>query len=77
MVCTHPLVLHEQTGCIAATKVVRTVVILNGSDASGPLANGRALRMYIDRPKGGFEWTPLNPSTYGPEDHHQLDIWET
>ena len=38
----HPLVLHEQTGCIAATKLVWTAVILNGSEASGPLTNSRA-----------------------------------
>ena len=31
---------------IAATKLVWTAVILNGSKASGPLANGRALKMY-------------------------------
>ena len=32
------------TGCIAATKLIWTAVILNGSEASGPLANGRALK---------------------------------
>ena len=31
---------------IAATKLVWTAVILNGSEASGPLANGKALKMY-------------------------------
>ena len=35
------LVLHEQH--IAATKLVWTAVILNGSEASGPLTSGRAL----------------------------------
>ena len=29
----HPVVLHEQAGCIAATELVWTVVILNGSEA--------------------------------------------
>ena len=31
----HPLVLHEQTGCIAATKLIWTAIVLNGSEASG------------------------------------------
>ena len=35
----------EQTGCIAATKLVWTAVILNDIEASGPLTNGRALKM--------------------------------
>ena len=38
---THPLVLNEQTGCTAATELVLTAVILNGSEASGPLTNGK------------------------------------
>ena len=42
----HLLVLHEQTGCIGVTKIIWTVVILNGSGASGPLTSGRALNMY-------------------------------
>ena len=37
VVCFHLLVFYEQTGCIAATKLVWTVVILNGSEASGHL----------------------------------------
>ena len=49
MVCIHPLVLHEQTGCIATTKFVWTAVILNGSEASGTLTNSRAFKM----------WTPI------------------
>ena len=40
------LVLHEQTGCIAAVKLVWTVVILNNSEVSGQLTSSRALKMY-------------------------------
>ena len=40
------LVLREQTARIAATRLVWTVVILNSSETSGPLSNGRALKMY-------------------------------
>ena len=36
----------RSAGCIAATKLIWTAVILNGSEASGPLANGRALKMH-------------------------------
>ena len=36
----------HSAGCIAATDLVWTAVILNGSEASGPLAKGRALKMY-------------------------------
>ena len=36
----------EQTGSIAATKLIWTAIILNGSEASGPLTNPRALKMY-------------------------------
>ena len=46
--CLHTLstlVLHEQTGCIAATKLVRIVVVLIGSEACGPLINGRELKI--------------------------------
>ena len=38
------LVLHEQTR-IAATTLVWTVVILNSSATSGPLSNGRTLKI--------------------------------
>ena len=38
----HPLVLLEQ----AATELVWTAVIFNGSEASEPLTNGRTLKMY-------------------------------
>ena len=38
--------LHEQMGCIAVTKLVWSAMILNSSMASGPLINGRALKMY-------------------------------
>ena len=41
------LVHHEQTGCLAVTKLVWTAVILNGSEGRGPLTSGRALKMYI------------------------------
>ena len=36
----------RSAACIAATKLVWTVVILNGNKASGPLANGRAIKMH-------------------------------
>ena len=39
------LVLHEQTR-IAATRLVLTAVILNSIEASGPISNGRALKMH-------------------------------
>ena len=45
MVHIHLLVLHEQTGCIAAAKLVQTAVILNGSEASGPLTNSREFKI--------------------------------
>ena len=45
-VCTHPLVLNEQTGYIAATKLVWTVLILNGSEASVPFRKSKALKMH-------------------------------
>ena len=39
------LVLHEQT-CIAATRLLWMVVILNSSESSVPISNSRALEMY-------------------------------
>ena len=42
----HPQVIHKQTGCIAATKLVWTGAILKGSEASGLLTNSRAFRTY-------------------------------
>ena len=42
----HPLVILEQAGCIAATKLAWIVVIVNGSKASGPLTNGRAFKTH-------------------------------
>ena len=42
----HPLVLYKRTGCIASTKLILTAVILNCSEASGPLTNGSALKRY-------------------------------
>lgn len=44
------LVLHEQMGFIAATKLVWIVVVLNGSEACGPLTIGRELKI------GGALW---------------------
>ena len=41
-----PLIRARSAGCIAATKLIWTAMVLNGSEASGPLANGRALKMY-------------------------------
>ena len=46
VVYIHPLVLHEQTACIPATKLVWTLVILNGSKASGALTNGRVYKSF-------------------------------
>ena len=43
---TFTQVLHEQTR-IAATRLVLTAVILNSTEASGPISNGRALKMYM------------------------------
>ena len=40
------VVLHEQTARIAATRLVLTEVILNTSETSGSLSNGRKLKMY-------------------------------
>ena len=40
----HLLILHEQTGYTAATKLIWTPVIPNGSDASGPFTNGRGIK---------------------------------
>ena len=37
--------LHEQI-CIAATRFVWTMVILSNIEASGPLLNGRTLKMH-------------------------------
>ena len=42
----HTLLIHEQTRCIAAAKLVWAEVILNGSEASGPFTNGSALKMH-------------------------------
>ena len=39
----HSVVLHEQ---MVMNKLVLTVVILNGSKASEPLTNSRALKLY-------------------------------
>ena len=68
------LVLREQTPRIAATRLVWTVAILNSSETSEPLSNGRALKYtvkrcinFIFRPKGGFERTPSNPPCLGPD----------
>ena len=63
------------TGCIAATKLIWTVVILNGSEASGPLTSGRALKMYSwaviksFEAKEGFERTTRTPppQAYEPD----------
>jgi len=52
---------------IAATRLAWTAVILNSCETtSGPLSNGRALKMcsvykIFWRPKGGFARTPSNP----------------
>ena len=58
------------TGCIAATKLIWTVVILNGSKTSGPLTSGKALKMYSWEvykmfwgQKGGLS-KPLDPPAF-------------
>ena len=58
------LVLYEQTGWIAATKLVWTVVMLNGSEASGPLTDGR-VRQCI-KPFGGQKWDPSESPSNTP-----------
>ena len=77
------LVLQEQT-CIAATRLAWTAVILNSSETtSGPLPNGRALKMYytvkavyiksFGGQKGGSS-EPLEPPPLpicGPDMHAQ------
>ena len=69
MVRIHLLVLHEQTGCIAAAKLVRTAVILNGREASGPLTNSREFKIIAGwcvkslEAKRGVQ---ANPPAYGP-----------
>ena len=59
---THLLVLYEQTENIAATKLAWTVVMFNGSEASGPLTNCRARRCIksFGGQKGG-SLEPLEP----------------
>ena len=70
-----PFHLHEQTGCIAATKLVWTAVILNGSGASGSYTNDgnfkSIARQYIksfEGQKGGDNLSkppqPPTPTTY-------------
>ena len=58
---------HEQTRCIAVTKLVWTAVILNGSEASRQLKAvghlkciaGRCIKSF--RAKKGFRANPLEP----------------
>ena len=62
--CAHSaLVLREQMACIAITRLILLVVILNSSETSGPLINGRELKMYSEvvEAKREFEQTPCNP----------------
>ena len=58
------LVLHEQTVCITATKLIWAVVILNGSKASGPSTNSKAVKLYSC---WGQKRNPFKTSTYGEE----------
>ena len=71
------LVPHERTRIlrtVAATRLVWTAVILNSSETSGPLSNGRILKMcslevYIKSfgsQKGGSLEPPRTPPAYGP-----------
>ena len=55
------LVLCEQTACIAITRLILLAVILNSSETSGPLINGRQLKMYSEvvEAKRGVRANPL------------------
>ena len=63
---------------VAATRPVWTAVILNSSETSGPLSNGRVLKMcslevYIKSfggQKGGSLEPPQTPPAYGPDTSH-------
>ena len=69
------LVIREQTGCIAATKLGGTVVILNSSKASGPFPNSMELYCIAGQciksfeAKGGSSKTSRTPLAFGPEKH--------
>ena len=60
---------------VAATRLVWTAVILNNSETSGPLLNGRVLKMYslevyiksFGGEKGGSSEPPRTPPAYGPD----------
>ena len=60
----HLPVLNKQVWYIAATKLVWTVVILIGNEASGLLTNGRAFRMCIKSFEGRRE-IRMSPPAYG------------
>ena len=59
---------------VAATRLVWAAVILNSSETSGPLLNGRILKMYslevyiksFGGQKGGSLEPPRTPPAYGP-----------
>ena len=61
----HPLVILEQAGWIAATKLAWTAVILNGGKASGLLTNSRAFKVWylkFSRAKRGIPLKPTLPT---------------
>ena len=82
MIHIHLLVLHERTGCIAATKLAWMAVVLNGSEASGPLTNSRKFKIIAGRciksfeAERGFKWTPLptDLDTHQHVIHHHLNM---
>ena len=66
----------RSTGCIAATELVWTVVILNGSEASGPwplarafivkcIASSRCIKSFGGQ--GDWSEPPRTPPAYGPD----------
>ena len=69
------LVLHEQTRIASCNQTrLDSAVILNSSETSGPLSNGRILKMYslevyitsFGGQKGGSSKPPRTPPAYGP-----------
>ena len=65
---------------VAATRLVWTAVIRNNSETSGPLLNGRILKMYtlevyiksFGGEKGGSSEPLRTPLAYGPDSHFEL-----
>lgn len=60
----HPLVILEQAGWIAATKLAWTAVILNGGEASGLLTNSRAFKVWYLKFLRAKRGIPLKPTLH-------------